>query len=142
LASTTLRSNLPTEPAPEPRAPAANTAPATVPWMAGFFLCGCLLGMLGSLVVAWRYYIDVDSRLIGLHFLVFDAGMLAVHFAIRRRTILASGRFLALIASAVGVAGLVGLSFVRLARQSRQVGTGAEQSESPRNPMAFDAALG
>jgi MFS transporter, FHS family, glucose/mannose:H+ symporter len=111
LASTTLRSNLPTEPAPEPRASAANTAPAIVPWMAGFFLCGCLLGMLGSLVVAWRYYIDVDSRLIGLHFLVFDAGMLAVHFATRRRAILASARFLALIASAVAVAGLVGLSF-------------------------------
>jgi MFS transporter, FHS family, glucose/mannose:H+ symporter len=79
--------------------------------MAGFFLCGCLLGMLGSLVVAWRYYIGVDSRLIGLHFLVFDAGMLAVHFATRRRAILATGRLLALIACAVGAAGLVGLSF-------------------------------
>jgi fucose permease len=102
---------LPTEPAPDPGAPAASAAPAIVPWMAGFFLCGCLLGMLGPLVVAWRYYIDVDSRLIGLHFLVFDVGMLAVHFATRRRAMLATGRFLALIASAVAVAGLVGLSF-------------------------------
>jgi len=102
---------LPTEPVPEPGAPAASAAPVIVPWMAGFFLCGCLLGMLGPLVVAWRYYIDVDSRLIGLHFLVFDVGMLAVHFATRRRAILAKGRILALVASAVGVAGLVGLSF-------------------------------
>lgn len=43
-------------------------------WLSGFFLLGILLGLLGSLVVAWQYHIDVDPELIGLHFLCLNAG--------------------------------------------------------------------
>lgn len=103
----------PEQPGPGSRSPNAGVAPQAqiVPWMAGFFLCGSLLGMLGGLVVAWRYYIDVDSRIIGLHFLVFDAGMLGVHHLTRRRAFLATGRLLTVVACALAIAGLVGLAF-------------------------------
>jgi fucose permease len=42
--------------------------------MAGFFLLGILLGMLGSLVIIWHYHIDVEPGTIGLHFLGMGAG--------------------------------------------------------------------
>ncbi len=46
-------------------------------WVGGFFLLGVLVGLLGSLVVTWQYYIDADPRLIGLHFLGLNAGYVA-----------------------------------------------------------------
>jgi fucose permease len=48
-----------------------KTAPV---WLSGFLLLGSLIGLLGSLVVAWQYHIDVDTQLIGLHFLCLNAG--------------------------------------------------------------------
>jgi fucose permease len=42
--------------------------------MAGFFLLGILLGMLGSLVIIWHYHIDSEPRSIGFHFLGMGAG--------------------------------------------------------------------
>jgi fucose permease len=42
--------------------------------MAGFFLLGILLGMLGSLVIIWHYHIDAEPVSIGLHFLGMGAG--------------------------------------------------------------------
>src|SRR5579884_409891 len=43
-------------------------------WLSGFFLLGLLLGLLGPLLVLWRYQIDVEPHLIGLHFLAVNAG--------------------------------------------------------------------
>jgi fucose permease len=42
--------------------------------MAGFFLLGILLGMLGSLVIIWHYHIEAEPGIIGLHFLGMGAG--------------------------------------------------------------------
>ncbi len=53
-------------------------------WLSGFLLLGILLGMLGSLLVVWQYHIDVDANLIGLHFLVFDAGYVIAAGALHR----------------------------------------------------------
>jgi len=38
----------------------------------GFLLTGMLSGILGSLIVAWRYQLDKDPRVVGLHFLAFN----------------------------------------------------------------------
>jgi MFS transporter, FHS family, glucose/mannose:H+ symporter len=43
-------------------------------WVSGFLLLGVLVGLLGSLLIAWQYHIDADPRLIGLHFLALSAG--------------------------------------------------------------------
>lgn len=42
----------------------------------GFLLAGMLMGVVGSLTVAWRYELDKDPRAIGLHFLAFNAALL------------------------------------------------------------------
>ncbi len=38
-------------------------------WLGGFLVIGVLLAVLGSLLIDWDYHIDVDPRVIGLHFL-------------------------------------------------------------------------
>ncbi|HEX4168687.1 MAG TPA: MFS transporter [Bryobacteraceae bacterium] len=43
-------------------------------WLSGFLLLGVVLGLPGSLLVAWQYHIDVAPPLIGLHFLALNAG--------------------------------------------------------------------
>jgi fucose permease len=43
-------------------------------WTSGFTLLGLFAGVIGSLLVAWQYHIDTDSRVIGLHFLGLNAG--------------------------------------------------------------------
>jgi MFS transporter, FHS family, glucose/mannose:H+ symporter len=42
----------------------------------GFLLTGMLTGILGSLMVAWRYQLDRDPRVVGLHFLAFNSAVL------------------------------------------------------------------
>jgi fucose permease len=42
----------------------------------GFLLAGLLMGVIGSLTVAWRYELDKDPRAVGLHFLAFNASVL------------------------------------------------------------------
>lgn len=42
----------------------------------GFLLAGILMGVIGSLTVAWRYELDKDPRAVGLHFLAFNASVL------------------------------------------------------------------
>jgi fucose permease len=46
----------------------------------GFLLAGILMGATGSLTVAWRYQLDRDPRIIGLHFLAFNAAVLLCGF--------------------------------------------------------------
>ncbi len=43
-------------------------------WLSGFLVLGVLIGLLGSLVVAWDYHIDVEPQIIGLHFLALSIG--------------------------------------------------------------------
>ena len=53
--------------------------------MSGFLLTGVLMGMLGSLVVAWRYQFDTDPRIVGLHSLTFNAAVLAAGYVTQKR---------------------------------------------------------
>lgn len=46
----------------------------------GFLLAGLLMGVTGSLTVAWRYQLDRDPRTISLHFLAFNAALLLCGF--------------------------------------------------------------
>lgn len=43
-------------------------------WLSGFLVLGVLIGLLGSLVVAWNYHIDLAPQIIGLHFLALSIG--------------------------------------------------------------------
>jgi fucose permease len=43
-------------------------------WLSGFLVLGVLIGLLGSLVVAWHYHIDAEPQIIGLHFLALSVG--------------------------------------------------------------------
>ena len=43
-------------------------------WLSGFLVLGVLIGLLGSLVVAWNYHVDVEPQIIGLHFLALSIG--------------------------------------------------------------------
>src|SRR5271165_6205234 len=99
--------------------PFAHRRPGQIPlpslpvrWVLGFFLCGSLFGMIGALMVAWRYYMGQDSRLIGLHFLALDGGMLAAHLVARRYVNQGSVRWAMITGSLLSAAGLVALSFV------------------------------
>jgi len=83
-----------------------------VRWVLGFFLCGSLFGMIGALMVAWRYYMGQDSRLIGLHFFALDGGMLAAHLVARRYLHEGSVRWIMMTGSLISAVGLVALSFV------------------------------
>lgn len=80
-------------------------------WLNGFLLLGVLVGLLGSLLVAWQYHLDTDPHLIGLHFLALNAGYVIAVAAAQRLVLRISIRALALFACALGFASLVGLSF-------------------------------
>ena len=81
-------------------------------WIGGFLVLGVLVGLLGSLLIAWQYHIDSNPQLIGLHFLALNAGyVLAVAFA-QRIVLRISPRALALLACGIAFASLIALSFV------------------------------
>ena len=71
-----------------------------------------LLGLTGSLLIAWHYHIDVDPRLIALHFLGLNAGYVIAAAGAQRLI----GRFgvrpLAVTSCALAAASLLALSFV------------------------------
>lgn len=81
-------------------------------WLAGFLLVGMLLGLLGSLLIAWRYHIDVDPRLVGLHFLGLNAGYVVSAIVSQRALNRLSPRALAIAACACAFATLLALSFL------------------------------
>lgn len=68
--------------------------------------------MIGALMVAWRYYMGQDSRLIGLHFFALDGSMLAVHLVARRYVNAGSVRWVMITGSIISAVGLLVLSFV------------------------------
>ena len=79
-------------------------------WISGFLLLGILLGLLGSLLVAWQYHIDADPKLIGLHFLALSAGYVIGAAAAQRLLLKIAMRTVALTSCGLGIAGLVALS--------------------------------
>lgn len=50
----------------------------------GFLLAGMLIGVLGSLMVAWLYQLDQDLRTVGSHFLAFNGAVLVGAYLVRR----------------------------------------------------------
>ncbi len=82
-------------------------------WLSGFLLLGVLLSLLGSLIVAWQYYIDVEPQLIGLHFLCLNAGYVIAAAAAERLVSRVSIKSIALIACVLACGSLVGLAIVR-----------------------------
>jgi len=71
-----------------------------------------LLGLPGSLLIAWHYHIDVDPRLIGLHFLGLNAGYVLAAAGAERLIARLGIRLLAVASCAFAAASLVALSFL------------------------------
>jgi fucose permease len=80
-------------------------------WLASFSQLGITLGLLGSSFIAWQYHIDVDPELIGLHFLVLNAGYVAAAALALRMLRNFAPRTIAAVASVVTALALLGLSF-------------------------------
>ena len=89
---------------------AANgRAPA---WLAGFLLLGSLLGVSGSLLVAWEYHIDVQPQVIGFHFLSLSAGFVAAAAIAQRYVRRVPVRWVAMIACGVACVSLAALTWI------------------------------
>ncbi|HEY7209784.1 MAG TPA: MFS transporter [Bryobacteraceae bacterium] len=80
-------------------------------WLSGFLLLGVLLGLLGSLLVVWRYQIDVEPHLIGFHFLAVNAGYVIAAALAERLLRRISTRVLAMSACTTALASLAWLAF-------------------------------
>jgi fucose permease len=80
--------------------------------MAGFFLLGILLGMLGTLVIIWHYHIDEQPRSIGFHFLGMGAGFVVASLLIPRALGKTPVRTIAILATTLALLSLLGLSWL------------------------------
>jgi fucose permease len=87
-------------------------ASGSATWMAGFFLLGILLGMLGSLVIIWHYHIDQEPRVIGLHFLGMGAGFVLTSMFSPRAMGAVPVRSIGICASILASLSLVGLAWL------------------------------
>ncbi len=81
-------------------------------WLAGFLLLGALLGLAGSLQVAWEYHIDVEPQIIGLHFLSLSAGFIAAAAIAQKYVRRVPVRWIAMIACGMACATLIALAFL------------------------------
>jgi fucose permease len=81
-------------------------------WISGFLLLGILVGLLGSLLIAWQYHIDADPKLIGLHFLALNAGYVIAAAIAQRLLPRLAIRTLALASCTIGIASLAALSIM------------------------------
>jgi fucose permease len=81
-------------------------------WLSGFLLLGILIGLLGSLLIAWQYHIDVEPQIIGLHFLALSAGYVIAATVAQRWVRDISLRTVAMISCGMAVASLLALSQV------------------------------
>lgn len=79
-------------------------------WINGFLLLGVLVGLVGSLLIAWQYHIETNPQLIGLHFLSLNLGYVIAVAVAQRLLLSISIRSVALLACAIGFASLLGLS--------------------------------
>lgn len=77
----------------------------------GFLLSGLMLGLLGSIMVAWRYYLEPDSRWIGAHFLALNGGCILAGWASQKLLKVFSVRWVLVLSCFLMVASLVGLIF-------------------------------
>jgi fucose permease len=75
-------------------------------WLSGFLPLGVLIGLLGSLVVAWQYHIDVEPQIIGLHFLALSIGYVLAAAVAQRWVRWMPIRTLALLACGLAVISL------------------------------------
>lgn len=80
-------------------------------WTAGFLLVGMLMAALGSLMIAWRYQLDSDPRVIGLHFLSLNGSVLAGAYTGQKLLRRLAMRSLFAVACLFAFAGFVGLTF-------------------------------
>ncbi len=80
-------------------------------WLSGFLLLGVLLGLLGSLLVAWQYQIDVTPEVTGWHFLAVNAGYVAAAAFAQRLQRRVRTKTLTLGACALACLSLVSLFF-------------------------------
>jgi hypothetical protein len=79
-------------------------------WLGGFLVLGVFLAILGSLLIDWDYHIDVDPRVIGLHFLGLGAGY-GVGSQLARLPQW-EPRTVAMLGCGAGFAGLLALAFL------------------------------
>ena len=80
-------------------------------WIDGFLLLGVLVGLLGSLSIAWQYHIDTDPHLIGFHFLALNAGYVIAVAVAQRLLFRISIRAVALTACGIAFGSLMWLTF-------------------------------
>lgn len=69
------------------------------------------MGSLGSLLVAWQYQLDTDSRMIGAHFLALNGGVLAFGFLTQKLLRRLSVKALCVAACSIAFLGFLELSF-------------------------------
>ena len=81
-------------------------------WLGGFFLLGTLLGLPGPLFVAWRYHINLDPQLVGLHFLAVNAGYLLAAAAGPKLLFRIQTRILLRCSCGIALAGIAALAIV------------------------------
>jgi fucose permease len=80
-------------------------------WISGFLLLGILVGLLGSLLIAWQYHIEADPDLIGLHFLSLNAGYVIGAAMAQRLLPRRPMRTVALASCILAIASLASLAF-------------------------------
>ena len=78
---------------------------------AGFLLAGMLIGVLGSLMVAWLYQLDTDVRVIGSHFLAFNGAALLGGYMTRRLFRRFAFRWICILACILASAAYIELTF-------------------------------
>jgi FHS family glucose/mannose:H+ symporter-like MFS transporter len=81
-------------------------------WLAGFFLMGLMLGLLGSLQIAWQYHIDTQPQVVGIHFLALNAGYVLAVAVAQRVMHRVRVKSVALGACALSFLSLLALSFL------------------------------
>jgi len=81
-------------------------------WISGFLVLGVLVGLLGSLVIAWQYHIDVEPQLIGMHFLALSTGYVVAAIGAQRLLVRYAIRTMAIASCGTGFGSLLALSFL------------------------------
>jgi MFS family permease len=79
---------------------------------AGFFLTGILMGVLGPLMVVWRYQLDKDPREVGFHFFAFDAALLFGGLSYQWWNRLFTGKAFSITSCLLASAAFIGMAFV------------------------------
>lgn len=79
-------------------------------WISGFLLLGVLVGLPGSLLIAWQYHLEADPKLIGLHFLSLNAGYVIAVACAQPLLLRISMRTVALLSCLIAAGSLGGLS--------------------------------